>query len=96
MREAFFPEKALDMIFMVWTYHYVDQPVALLKNLPPYLKPNATVVLVQPDPVRGPGGKDHGVSPERMRKEAAEAGFRLVRTETFLPEDLIFILQIKD
>ena len=91
-----FPERSLDMAFMVWTYHYVDQPVAILKNLLPSLKPNATVVLVEPDPVRGPGGEDHGISPERMRKEAEEAGFRLIRTETFLPQDLIFILRIRD
>jgi len=80
---------------MVWTYHFFDKPVAMLKSLIPALKPGATVVLVDPDPVRGPGGGDHGVTPERMRREAAEAGFELVRTETFLPEDLIFILRLK-
>jgi hypothetical protein len=30
-----------------------------------------------------------------MRKEALEAGFELVRTETFLPEDLLFVLHVK-
>ena len=89
------PEAALDMAFMVWTYHFFDQPVAMLKSLRPALKLGATVVLVEPDPVRGPGGSDHGVSVERMRQEADEAGFDLVRTETFLPEDLIFVLRVK-
>jgi ubiquinone/menaquinone biosynthesis C-methylase UbiE len=89
-----FPEKSLDMAFMVWTYHFMDQPIAVLKNLRPALKPGGTVVLVEPDPVRGPGGSDHGISPERLRKEAAEAGYELVRIETFLPEDLFFVLRL--
>ncbi|MEE9500627.1 MAG: hypothetical protein V3V48_00995, partial [Candidatus Aminicenantaceae bacterium] len=55
-----------------------------------------TIVLVEPDPIRGPGGSDHGISPERMRKDAAQAGFEVVRIENFLPEDLIFILIIRD
>jgi len=92
--DPLFPEATLDMAFMVWTYHFFDQPVAMLKSLRPALKPGATVVLVEPDPVRGPGGPDHGVSVERMRKEASEAGFELVRTETFLPEDLFFVLRV--
>ena len=43
--------------------------------------------------VRGPAGPDHGVSVERVRREADEAGFELTRTEDFLPEDLIFVLR---
>lgn len=93
--DPLFPKATLDKAFMVWTYHFMDQPVAVLKNLLPALKPGGTVVLVEPDPVRGPGGSDHGVSPERMRREAAQAGFELVRTETFLPADLIFVLRVK-
>ncbi|MBN1273065.1 MAG: class I SAM-dependent methyltransferase [Candidatus Aminicenantes bacterium] len=45
-----FPKKFLDMIFMVWTYHYVKKPLPLLKNLPRSLKPGGTVVLVEPKP----------------------------------------------
>lgn len=92
--DPLFPEATLDMVFMVATYHWFEQPVAMLKNILPALKPGATVVLVEPDPVRGPGGPDHGVSAERLRREASEAGFELVRTETFLPEDLFFVLGV--
>jgi SAM-dependent methyltransferase len=93
--DPLFPKDSIDMVFMVWTYHFLDKPVPLLKSLMPALKSGGTVILVEPDPVRGPGGSDHGVSPERMRKEASEAGFELVRTETFLPEDLLFVLRVK-
>jgi SAM-dependent methyltransferase len=91
-----FPRGTLDMIFMVWTYHFFDQPIAMLKKLLPALKPGSTIVLVEPDPIRGPGGEDHGISPERMRQDAAQAGLEVVRIEDFLPEDLIFVLKIRD
>jgi ankyrin repeat protein/SAM-dependent methyltransferase len=91
-----FPERALDMVFMVWTYHFLDQPITMLKKLFPTLKPGGTIVLVEPDPVHGPGGGDHGISPERMRRDAGQAGFEVVHIEDFLPEDLIFILKIRD
>ena len=90
-----FPEASLDLAFMVWTYHWFDQPVAMLKAILPALKPGGTVVLVEPDPVRAPGGPDHGVSPERVRREAGEAGFELIRAEDFLPEDVFLVLRIK-
>jgi SAM-dependent methyltransferase len=91
-----FPEGALDMVFMVWTYHFFDQPIAMLKKLLPTLKPGGTMVLVEPDPIRGPGGPDHGISPERMRNDASKVGLKVVRIEDFLPEDLIFILKPHD
>ena len=93
VNDPLFPEGSLDIAIIVWTYHWFDNPVLYLKNLMPALRPDAKVVLVEPDPVRGPGGKDHGVSVERMKAEAEKAGFELVKTETFLPEDLIFILE---
>jgi SAM-dependent methyltransferase len=93
--DPLFPKRSLDLAFMVWTYHFFDKPVAMLKSLIPALKPGARVVMVEPDPARGPGGPDHGVSRERIIKEAAKAGFELIQTESFLPEDLIFVLRLK-
>ncbi|MFC2157860.1 class I SAM-dependent methyltransferase [Acidobacteriota bacterium] len=95
VNDPLLPEDALDMVFMVWTYHFFDQPIQMLKKLLPTLKQGGTIVLVEPDPVRGPGGADHGISPERMHREAAEAGFEVVRIDDFLAEDLIFILKIR-
>lgn len=91
-----FPRGTLDMVFMVWTYHFFDQPIAMLKKLLPTLKPGGTIVLVEPDPIRGPGGEDHGISPERMHRDAEQVGLEIVRIEDFLPEDLIFVLKIRD
>ena len=86
-----FPKGALDMVFMVWTYHFFDQPIMMLKKLLPALKPGGTIILVEPDPIRGPGGADHGISPERMRRDAEQAGFEVIRIENFFCRRIYFL-----
>jgi SAM-dependent methyltransferase len=94
--DPLFPKAALDMVFMILTYHHLEKPVALLKNLIPSLKPGATVVVVDPDPTKDNDRSGHeSTSKEKMQKEAEEAGFELLRTETFLAKDNIFILRTK-
>lgn len=98
------PEKALDMVIMVWVYHMLDQPIPLLKNLKPSLRPGATLVILDPpdseidEEIVMQGGElspDRPTIRERIEKGAAEAGFELIRTETFLPKDVIYILRVK-
>jgi ubiquinone/menaquinone biosynthesis C-methylase UbiE len=91
-----FPRAALDLVFMTWVYHHLEKPVALLRNIIPSLKPGGTVVIVDPDSVRNKGGKSpENRSPEQLRTEADEAGFEVVRIETFLKIDNIYVLKIK-
>lgn len=96
VEDPLFPKDSLDMVFMILTYHHLAKPVALFKNLIPSLKPGATVVVVDPDPEKDKDrwGRE-STSEEKMRKEAGEAGFELVRIETFLEKDNIFILRVK-
>lgn len=94
--DPLFPEHALDLVFMTWVYHHLEQPVAILRKLAASLKPGGTVVIVDPDPVKnGRGRSRENRSPEQLEKEANEAGFEIVRTETFLKLDNIFILRPK-
>jgi len=105
--DPLFPRTGLDMIFMVWTYHMMGKPVEMLRSLLPYLKPGATVVMVEPVPAETEEeireatarlGKKPSyinvVSVERVALDAAAAGFELVRMES-LSKDNIFILRIK-
>jgi tRNA A58 N-methylase Trm61 len=93
--DPLFPKDALDMVFIVMTYHHLSQPVALLKNIIPSLKSGAKVVIVDPDPVKSRWQASETTSPEKMRREATEAGFEVTGTETFLARDNIFILRVK-
>lgn len=102
---AGFPDKSIDMAIMVWVYHMIEKPDQLLTNLKKSLKPGALLVIL--DPVdkeideefhidrNTPGPKPSTIK-ERIEKSAGIAGFEIVRIETFLPKDLIFILKVKD
>jgi len=92
-----FPKGQLDLVFMTWVYHHLERPVDLLRNLRPSLKPGGTVVIVDPDPIKNKGGRSpENRSPDQIRREAAEAGFEVVRVETFLKIDNLYILRLRD
>jgi len=103
--DPLFPRTGLDMVFMVWTYHMMEKPVEMLRSLIPYLRPGALVVMVEPVPAEteeeikeatarlGRKPSDiNAVSEESVRRDAAAAGFDLVRTDTSLTKDNVFIL----
>jgi SAM-dependent methyltransferase len=103
--DPLFPEKSLDMAFMVWVFHGLDNPGPLFKNLKPSFKAGAPLVIVDPidseiDMEREFVGEkidpNRPTIKERVEKVAGEAGFEIVRIETFLPKDYIFILKVKD
>ena len=96
MDDPLFPAGSLDMVFMVNTYHHLARPVVLLRNLIPGLKPGAIVAIVEHDPEKyGPEFQKESTSLEALRKQAADAGFEVVRIETFLEQDNIYVLRIK-
>jgi len=103
--DPLFPEQSLDMVIMVWVYHMLEQPIPLLKNLKSSLKPGATVIILDPPDeeideeikeLKGKIDPDRPTIKERIEKGGAEAGFELVRMETFLPKDTIYILKVKN
>jgi ubiquinone/menaquinone biosynthesis C-methylase UbiE len=85
------PAGALDMVFMINVYHHLDNPLPLLRNILPSLKPDGTLVIVECDPEKVDWGKEEGCTGRKdMAKELSEAGYGLLRTETFLNEDNIY------
>lgn len=91
--DARLPRNSLDLVFMAWVFHHVDEPVPLLKSLLPSLKPWASVVMVEPDPAHTEGA-GRVLTRELVGREAQEAGFELAgMIEGRLKEDNIFILR---
>lgn len=84
---------ALDAVLMVDTYHELDDPVALLANLARALKKNGRVGVVDfKKDGWGPGPPlEERVDPELIVRDAAAAGLKLVRRETFLPYQFFLI-----
>lgn len=86
------PVNALDIAFMINVYHHLDNPVALIRNLLPSLRPDGILAIVECDPDKVDWGKEEGCTWKKdMVKELKEAGFEVVRIETFLNEDNIYI-----
>jgi SAM-dependent methyltransferase len=103
--DPLFPVNSLDLAVVVWIYHMLEKPDELLKNLRPALKPGAVLAILDPhdDEIDQEFGIDRSkpdvktpLIKERVEKSAKASGFELVRVETFLSDDYIFILEVKD
>lgn len=95
-----FPESSIDMAIMVLVYHMIENPDNLLKNLKKSMKQGATLVILDPhdeliDREFGIDRSKGGIPTikERIERSARAAGYELLKTETLLPSDYIFILK---
>ena len=77
------PPAKVDAVLLLKTYHEVANPVALLRNLRPSLRPGAKVGIID----RNGNGENHGVGRDIIIKEAAEAGFAVVSQYDFVKGD---------
>lgn len=77
------PAGAVDAVLLLKTYHEVAQPVALLRNLRGALRPGAKVGIID----RNGNGEDHGVGRDVVLREAAQAGYRLLKHYDFVKGD---------
>jgi ubiquinone/menaquinone biosynthesis C-methylase UbiE len=90
-----FPPASLDMVFIINAFHDLAQPVELLANLRPALKPGATVVIMDRDPARFSDSHGHFFTREKVEGIVGRSVFELVRVETFLRDHNLYILRAK-
>jgi ubiquinone/menaquinone biosynthesis C-methylase UbiE len=76
----------VDAVLIVDSFHEMEAPVVMLKNVANRLKPNGLIGIVESKKDGwGPGPPmDERVDPERVVRDAEAAGLRLVSRETFL------------
>lgn len=91
--DPLFTEKKLDMAFMCYVLHDLTEPAPLLKNLKKYLKPHATLVVMDQEPSKT--GSSHFLTKDNLLKLVIEAGYIHIQTETFLSKDNIYIFRMK-
>ncbi len=89
-----FPPRSLDIAFMTNTYHHLEKPVELVRNLLPSLKEKGILAIVERDADRT-AYKEEATRKDDFVKQMAEAGFEVVGIETFLQEDNIYIARPK-
>jgi SAM-dependent methyltransferase len=88
------PVNAVDAVLLLKTYHEVERPVALLRNLRASLRAGAKVGIID----RNGNGENHGVGKDVVLREAAEAGYELTAQYDFVKGDdmdyfLVFTLK---
>jgi ubiquinone/menaquinone biosynthesis C-methylase UbiE len=89
VEDPLFPQGKMDMVFMCYVFHHLEKPVEFMINIKPSLKPNANVVILEQDPSKT--GSFHFLETEVIKKKIKAAGYKIVRIETFLSKDNIFI-----
>ncbi|MFB0566899.1 MAG: class I SAM-dependent methyltransferase, partial [Candidatus Aminicenantaceae bacterium] len=84
------PPAALDIVIMVNVVHCLAEPVALLRNIKKSLKPDGVIAIVEGNLDKDPSTAGEWYSRSKLLKIFKDAGYDLVREETFLPKDNIY------
>jgi ubiquinone/menaquinone biosynthesis C-methylase UbiE len=83
------PEKSVDAVLLLKTYHEVAQPIRLLKRTRDAMRPGALLGIID----RNRNADDHGIDREVVIEEADRAGFVLVNEYDFVkPDDVDYFL----
>jgi ubiquinone/menaquinone biosynthesis C-methylase UbiE len=86
-----FPRRDLQMIVVVHAFHDFSSPVAWLVNAKKYLRPGASVVIIDKDPDQG--AESHFWSKERIAGYAREAGYVLTKSVDDVSAHLILVFK---
>lgn len=90
------PAASLDIAFMTNTYHHLDKPVDLVKKILPSLKENGYLVVVERDKERcPPTQRNEATTISDFKKQMNEAGFEVVKVDTTMRIDNIYIARPK-
>jgi ubiquinone/menaquinone biosynthesis C-methylase UbiE len=77
------PEKSVNAVLILKTYHEIAEPIRLLSRLRRSLRTGARVGIID----RNGKGDDHGIAREVVVREAERAGFSLVEEHDFVKGD---------
>jgi predicted methyltransferase len=89
------PEDAVDAVLIVDTYHEMEDPVVLLRNVGASLKPGGRLGIVNfTKEGFGPGPPmEERVDPERVIRDAEAAGLRLNSRPEILPYQYLLVFE---
>jgi len=93
--DPLFPEDDLDMILMVYVLHMLEKPVEFLHNVRKYLEPGAPLVIIERNTTTERAHYPSFMTNRQILETMGETGFDLVRTETFLPKDTIYVYEAR-
>ena len=77
------PDRSVDAVLLLKTYHEVTEPIRLLKKTRVAMRPGGRLGIID----RNGKGDDHGIARETVVQEAERAGFALVEEYDFVKAD---------
>ena len=77
------PEKSIDAVLLLKTYHEVAQPIRLLKHVRESMRAGALLGIID----RNGKAEDHGIDKDIVIEEVGRAGFVLVNQYDFVKPD---------
>lgn len=81
--DALLPPQSVDAVLLLKTYHEVEHPITLMRNLRTALKSDARIGIID----RNGNGEDHGVNRSVVIHEMSQAGYQVVQQEDFVKAD---------
>lgn len=88
--------KQVDCFILLTTYHEVENPIAFLKTLKRYAKPNARLAIIDFDASRKgtpPAPKGHEIADVVVIAEAKAAGWQLIKQHQFLSSQFFLVFE---
>jgi len=90
--DPLFPRKDLDMVVVVHALHDFSQPVEWMVNLKKYMRPGATLAVIEVNPERGRHDR-HFWPSDRIVGYAKEAGYDTVKIADDGDEHMLIVLR---
>lgn len=88
------PANSIDAVLILKTYHEFAHPIPLMERLKLSLRPGAKIGIID----RNGDGTDHGIMPDVVEREMAQAGFKRVGMYDFTKtdgQDYFLIFEVK-
>jgi SAM-dependent methyltransferase len=77
------PKNSVDAVLILKTYHEFAQPILLMERLKQSLRPGAKIGIID----RNGNGTDHGIMPDVVEREMAQAGYQRTGKFDFTKDD---------
>ena len=84
------------MIIMVYVLHHLEEPVEFLINLKKYTKTDGPLIIIERNIDKDRDQHPHFMSKKQILDTIQKTDFKLIRTESFLPKDTIYILKLRN
>ncbi len=95
--DPLFPEDDLDMIIMADVFHDLEKPISLIENTRKYLKSDGKLVISERDNTKyydHPSYYPHFKTKEQLLYIMAKSSFDLIKVDTSLERDNLYIFKI--